>query len=106
MIRKCQNVRILFNPLLLNRETCLPSLMCSFSTARDMGHEAFLKRCTDLIERRGHRFIRFGETIINSDGNPEFFDITYGWPIRYYCKCSFSDTPVHAEEIITFEAID
>lgn len=100
---KWRNVRILCDSMIYNRGVQIRSPKCLYSTAQEIDHALFLKRCTDLIERRGHRFIHLGETIIDSEGNPEFFDITYGWPIRYYCKCNFSDNPVQADEIKTFE---
>ena len=99
----CQSLRILANNRRLNRGVLLRSSIRLYSTDSELSHELFLKRCTDLIERRGHRFIHLGETIIDSEGNPEFFDITYGWPIRHYCKCNFSDNPVLADEVKAFE---
>ena len=100
-----RNVRILSKSLTLPARVHLGAFSCLYSTSLDSSHELFLKRCTDLIERRGHRFIHLGETVIDSEGNPEFFDITYGWPIRYYCKCNFSDNPVFSDEIKAFEVI-
>ena len=57
----------------------------------------------DLIDKRGHCRIRLGETVTNSRGEPVSFDITYGWPLRYYCKCNFSSDPVSCEQIKEFE---
>ena len=44
--------------------------MQAFTTAipEDPSKELFIKRCTELIERRGHRFIRVGEKRINHEG--------------------------------------
>ena len=70
---------------------------------QDPSKELFIKRCTDLIERRGHRFIRVGVKRVTSKGKTEVFDITYGWPIRYYCRCNFSDNPVQSSELKQFE---
>lgn len=103
MINLSQNVRNLSKSMMFNRGRGLRYSFRWYSTPHDSSHELFLKRCTDLIERRGHRFIHLGETVIDSEGNPEFFDITYGWPFRYYCKCNFSDNPVLADEVKAFE---
>ena len=103
MFLRCGNVRIFSNFLMHNRGVHIHSSMCCFSSVPFLNHEHFLKRCTDLIERRGHKFINYGETVIDMDGNPEFFDITYGWPIKHYCKCNFSSNPVHGDEILEFE---
>ena len=92
--------RIAF-PLRLGMER----MMQAFTTAipEDPSKELFIKRCTELIERRGHRFIRVGEKRINHKGGTEVFDITYGWPIKHYCRCSFSDNPIRSSDLKDFE---
>lgn len=73
------------------------------STSKDFNCEQFLKHCMDLIDKRGHCRIRLGETVTNSKGDAISFDITYGWPIRYYCRCNFSNEPVSYGQIKEFE---
>lgn len=73
------------------------------STSKDFNCELFLKHCMDLISKRGHCRIRLGETLTTSKGEPVYFDISYGWPIRYYCRCNFSNEPVSFEQIKEFE---
>ena len=77
----------------------------TFTTAipEDPSKELFIKQCTELIERRGHRFIRVGEERINHKGGTEVFDITYGWPIKHYCRCNFSYNQILSSDLKDFE---
>ena len=68
-----------------------------------MSHELFIKHCTELIEKRGHHFIRTSVEKKARDGTSEYFDIVFGWPLRSYCICNFSDNPVKSEDILAFE---
>lgn len=74
-----------------------------YSEAASFNRELFLKQCIDLIEKRGHWRIRLGEEKTQKNGMKVSFDITYGWPIRYYCKCNFSNNPVQTADIKEFE---
>ena len=84
----------------------LPStqiLVRQFSHVVDIRNELFIKKCADLISRKGYKNIHLGVEKTNKYGDVESFDIVYGVFIKRYCRCHFGDQEVTSEEIKEFE---
>lgn len=75
----------------------------SFSHQVDIRNELFIKKCADLISRRGYGNIHLGVEKTNRRGEVEEFDIVYGYIIKHYCRCHFGEEVVTEEEIKAFE---
>lgn len=69
----------------------------------DIRNELFIKKCADLISRKGYKNIHVGVEKKNKTGDVETFDIVYGVFIKRYCRCHFGEREVSSEEIKEFE---
>ena len=74
-----------------------------FSHEVNIRNELFIKKCTDLISRKGYKNIHLGVEKRNKSGDVETFDIMYGIFIKRYCRCHFGERIVTSEEIKEFE---